>query len=180
MWKGLIHRGDKAAGHADLLAFTWNDTNRRMFISSVSSLMPSSLPIQRPRLRQVDKAPNADPQDVYQCIEQPKASAMCSALGPFGYEIISELDPAAARRRCSDDRKRLRTVSYLQRAVAFVPTPLDAVWTRAAAAAVPIHVKRVERDVRTKHASRHASRPTPTPAKGPPGTKGRLELYRAD
>jgi hypothetical protein len=76
MWKGLIHRGDKAAGHADLLAFTWNDTNRRMFISSVSSLMPSSLPIQRPRLRQVDKAPNADPQDVYQCIEQPKASAM--------------------------------------------------------------------------------------------------------
>jgi hypothetical protein len=53
MWKGLIHRGDKLHGLPDILAYTWTDTNRRFFVSTVSSLSPS-VPIQRPRLRQVD------------------------------------------------------------------------------------------------------------------------------
>jgi hypothetical protein len=74
MWKGLIHRG--VGDLPDLIPFTWNDTNRRMFISTVSSLSSSATPIERPRLRQVNKSPNADPEDVYQSIEQPKASAL--------------------------------------------------------------------------------------------------------
>jgi hypothetical protein len=74
-WKGLIHKS-KEAGLPDLLAFTWVDTNRRFFISSVSSLLPAP-PIERTRLRQVNKEDeNAEPEKVYLSIQQPEASAL--------------------------------------------------------------------------------------------------------
>jgi hypothetical protein len=76
IWKGLIHRGDKNAGLPDMLAFTWNDTNRRFFISTVSSLQKATTAIDRPRKRQVDLQPNAEPEQVFQLIDQPKAAEL--------------------------------------------------------------------------------------------------------
>jgi hypothetical protein len=76
IWKGLIHRGDKEKGLPDMLAFTWNDTNRRFFITTVSSLQRSLTPIDRPRKRQVNPHPNAEPEHVFQVIEQPKAAEL--------------------------------------------------------------------------------------------------------
>jgi hypothetical protein len=76
IWKGLIHRGNKEEGMPDMLAFTWNDTNRRFFITTVSSLQRSATPIDRPRKQQVDLQPNAEPEHVFQLIEQPKAAEL--------------------------------------------------------------------------------------------------------
>jgi hypothetical protein len=73
-WKGLIHKSTDD-GLPDLLAFTWVDTNRRFFISSVSSLLPAP-PIERTRLRQVNREENAAPEKVYLSIQQPEASAL--------------------------------------------------------------------------------------------------------
>jgi hypothetical protein len=75
MWKGLIHKGREAADDPDVLAFCWVDTNRRYFVTTASSIAPST-PISRSRLRQVDLAPNADAERVQLLIDQPKASAL--------------------------------------------------------------------------------------------------------
>jgi hypothetical protein len=59
----------------DLLAFTWNDSNRRFFITLVLSLQQTT-PIDRPRTRQVCLQPNAEPEHVLQVIQQPKAAEL--------------------------------------------------------------------------------------------------------
>eukprot|EP00977_Amphora_coffeiformis_P016005 scaffold4849_cov153-Amphora_coffeaeformis.AAC.1 len=58
-----------------ILAFAWVDRNRRYFISSVSNLWEVA-PIERHRMRQVDLAPNAEPERVYLSIRQPNASKL--------------------------------------------------------------------------------------------------------
>jgi hypothetical protein len=76
-WKGLIHKGNaNMATLPDILAFTWVDTDRRFFVSTVSSLLPAP-PIERTRLQQVNKDDeNAPPEKVYLSIQQPQASAL--------------------------------------------------------------------------------------------------------
>ena len=74
-WKGLLHKGKPEERLPDILAFTWVDTNRQFFISTVSSLTAGN-PIKRRRLRQVDKTPDADPENVYLQIDQPRAAEM--------------------------------------------------------------------------------------------------------
>jgi hypothetical protein len=73
-WKGLIHKKTDDA-LPDILAFIWVDTNRRCFVSTVSSLEDAP-PIRRIRLRQVNTALNAEPERVFMSIKQPKASAV--------------------------------------------------------------------------------------------------------
>jgi hypothetical protein len=73
-WKGYFHKG-KDERLPDMIAVAWVDTNRRYFISTVSSLLAGA-PIQRRRLRQVDKTPDADPEDVFLQIEQPRITEL--------------------------------------------------------------------------------------------------------
>jgi hypothetical protein len=73
-WKGFYHKREEER-LPDLIAFAWVDTNRRYFVSTVSSLLPGN-PIQRRRLRQVDRTPDAEPEDVFLQIEQPKIAEL--------------------------------------------------------------------------------------------------------
>jgi len=56
-----------------LLAFVWCDRDRRYFISTCSSLASGTV-IQRTRWRQIDLAPNADPERADLVVTQPKAA----------------------------------------------------------------------------------------------------------
>ena len=74
-WKALYHHGNGTTEDPDLLAFGWVDRDRRYFISNTSNLRPGQT-IDRRRLRQVDKSPNAPPEHVDLRIEQPNCSAI--------------------------------------------------------------------------------------------------------
>ena len=69
--KGLICYDEH--GIPELLAFVWMDRDRRYFISNTSSL-DEGRPYHRQRWRQVDPAPNAEPERVDLVVPQPKAA----------------------------------------------------------------------------------------------------------
>eukprot|EP00978_Attheya_sp_CCMP212_P007953 scaffold18506_cov37-Attheya_sp.AAC.1 len=68
---GLIHYGPD--GLPSLLSFVWMDRNRWYFIASGASLQEGEEYI-RNRRRQVDTAPNADPERVELQVSQPRAA----------------------------------------------------------------------------------------------------------
>jgi hypothetical protein len=114
MWKGLIHRGNKDQGEPDMLAFTWNDTNRRFFIATASSLMATT-PVDRPRKRQIDHTEDAEPQDDYQLIEQPKVSALyyTSAAKTDQHNRTRQDDLATGRKLVTQDWSKRVNLSVL-------------------------------------------------------------------
>ena len=72
-WKGVATKDEQ--GEEKMYAFVWVDRERRYFISNTSNLREAP-PIKRRRLRQVNKALNAEPEHVDLSIKQPNCSAM--------------------------------------------------------------------------------------------------------
>lgn len=106
MWKGLLHKGQ--GDDPDILAFCWVDTNRRYFVSTVSSLAPA-VPISRSRLRQVNLAPNADAERVQLLIDQPKASALY-------YSAAAKIDQHNRSRQADlGIERKLKTLDWSKR-----------------------------------------------------------------
>jgi len=68
--EGVLSSG---ANNSKLLAFVWVDRDRRYFIATAGSLAPGT-PIERSRMTQVDKEPNAEPTKVDIYIDQPEAA----------------------------------------------------------------------------------------------------------
>ena len=65
---------DTASG-TDLMVFVWVDRDRRYFISTASSIA-NGLPCIQARWRQVDRTPNAPPEQVQVNVPQPEACAI--------------------------------------------------------------------------------------------------------
>jgi len=69
--RGLL--ATDVANNSKILAFVWVDRDRRYFIATAGSLSPGS-PIERSRMRQEDKEPNAEPVKAEIYIDQPEAA----------------------------------------------------------------------------------------------------------
>jgi hypothetical protein len=90
------------------MGFPWVDTNWRFFVSTVRSLLPAA-PIERLRLRQVEKEADAEPERIFMTIKQPKASALY-------YTAAAKIDPR--NRVCQADlgiERKLGTHDWSQR-----------------------------------------------------------------